>query len=103
MCRSQQPGHYAPNTLQTQLPYQPLQHYQSQQPSSSHQPGSQRFSIDNILKPPQLNLNTMTENYDVDIDPSDYEHETNDVAKEQENSWQRVKKRRKETLHGKPK
>jgi hypothetical protein len=41
----------------------------------------------------------MTENYDIENDPSDYEHETDDVAKQQENSWQRIKKRRKETLH----
>jgi hypothetical protein len=44
----------------------------------------------------------MAENYDIEIDPSDYEHETNDVAKEQENSWQRVKKRREETQHENP-
>jgi hypothetical protein len=52
----QQPEHYAPNTIQTQLPYQLPQHYQSQQLSFSQQPGSQNFSINNILKPPKLNL-----------------------------------------------
>jgi hypothetical protein len=43
----------------------------------------------------------MTENYDIEIDPSGYEHETDYVAKEQETSLQRVKNRRKETLQKK--
>jgi hypothetical protein len=98
----QQPEHYAPNTIQTQLPYQLPQQYQSQQLSLSQQPGSQNFSINSILKPPKLNLNTMAENNDIETDSSDYEHETNDVAKEQENSWQRVKKSTKGTQNEEP-
>jgi hypothetical protein len=35
-------------------------------------------------------------------DSGDYEHETNDVAKEQENSWQRVKRRRTGTQNEEP-
>jgi hypothetical protein len=49
-----------------------------------------------------LNLTTTTENYDLDIDSSNYEHDTNYAAKEQENSWQRVKKRKRETQHEEP-
>jgi hypothetical protein len=85
---------YVPNALQIQLPYQPLQHHQSQQPSFPHQPGNQNFSICNILKPPKLNLTATAENYDLDINSSNYEHETNEAAKEQKNSWQLVKKRK---------
>jgi hypothetical protein len=34
----------------------------------------------------------MAENNDIEIDSGDYVHETDVVAQEQENSWQRVKK-----------
>jgi hypothetical protein len=44
----------------------------------------------------------MAKNNEIEIDFGDYEHETNDVAKEQENSWQRVKKRRKGTQNEEP-
>jgi hypothetical protein len=71
----QQPGHCVPNAPQTRLPFQPLQHHQSQQPSFSHQPN----------KPPELNLTATTEDYNTDIDSSNYEHETNDAAKENRN------------------
>jgi hypothetical protein len=57
---------------QTQLPFQPLQHHQSQQPSFSHQ----------LNKTPKLNLTATTEDYDIDINSSNYEHETDDAAKE---------------------
>jgi hypothetical protein len=65
----QQPEHCVPNAPQTQLP---LQHHQSQQPSFSHQPN----------KPSKLNRTATTENDDIDIDCSNYEHETNDAARE---------------------
>jgi hypothetical protein len=82
----QQQGHCVPNAPQTQLPPQ-LLHHQSQQPSFSHQPN----------KPSKLKLTATTENYDIDIDSSNYEHETNDAAKEhKKNSWQLIKKRKRE-------
>jgi hypothetical protein len=80
----QQPGHCVPNAPQTQLHPQ-LLHHHSQQPSFSHQPN----------KPSKLKLSATTENYDIVIDSSNYEHETNDAAKEhtKRNSWQLIKKR----------
>jgi hypothetical protein len=44
----------------------------------------------------------MAENNEIEIHCGDYEHETNDVAKEQENSWQRVKRRRTGTQNEEP-